>query len=323
MHHLQTLNPEAPVAVGQEVYCGLYGGKYGVVVAIYGEQSPATCQSLMGGVGVMGGSAKFDIIWNCGTESRKIPESLLRRSVQWDVFDHVATSAEIETAKENLVKETLRREEEAREAKRAFDEETEALKQEFSFLKTADDESSSPKRAAANIRILLKRHWPTVKFSVRVRDYNCCNIRWVDGPTNCQVSAVVNRFKGGYFDGMTDCYSHEHTPFNQLFGDLEYLFTDRDTSDEVTRKAIDALWLALPNNLKDIPRPSVETCFSNYNLIPCLELEVREAIRVISNNYDTVSQKYVMPSYYPKGRWLLESLIKQQSANDTAVALAA
>jgi uncharacterized FlaG/YvyC family protein len=50
-------------------------------------------------------------------------------------------------------------------------------------LLTTATESNTTKLAAKNIRILLKKHFPGVKFSVRMRDYNALYVSWTDGPT--------------------------------------------------------------------------------------------------------------------------------------------
>lgn len=60
------------ILVGQRTHCILHGGKNGVVAAVPGTQSPGSCRDL-GGIGVAGGNACLDLIWDDGTESRRIP----------------------------------------------------------------------------------------------------------------------------------------------------------------------------------------------------------------------------------------------------------
>ncbi|HEY2763900.1 MAG TPA: LPD29 domain-containing protein [Pseudonocardiaceae bacterium] len=58
------------------------------------------------------------------------------------------------------------------------------------------------------LRPFLKRGFPAVKFSVRIERYaggSSVNVFWTDGPTVDQVEAVANGFRGGRFEGMTDC----------------------------------------------------------------------------------------------------------------------
>ena len=153
------------IALGQRLHCILYGGKDGTVVAIHGEQSPGSCQSFGGGVGVTGGSAHLDILWDNGTQSLRIPEALARNSVQWRVYDEVATSADIEAAWEHFrITQADKAAQEAL-ARAAFSAEKERLLAEYPNLKLRADEEYDAKRAVLNIRILLKAQWPKVKFS--------------------------------------------------------------------------------------------------------------------------------------------------------------
>ena len=60
---------------------------------------------------------------------------------------------------------------------------------------------------AKMIRETLKVAFPKTKFSVRSKSYSGgCSIHagWTDGPTEDQVSTILNRFEGRGFDGMTD-----------------------------------------------------------------------------------------------------------------------
>jgi hypothetical protein len=58
------------------------------------------------------------------------------------------------------------------------------------------------------IKRTLTAAFPGVKFSVRLDKYSMgCSIdaSWTDGPTDKQVKAILDRFDGQGFDGMTDC----------------------------------------------------------------------------------------------------------------------
>ena len=57
------------------------------------------------------------------------------------------------------------------------------------------------------IKRTLTTAFPDVKFSVRLDKYSMgCSIdaSWTDGPTDAQVKAILDRFDGQGFDGMTD-----------------------------------------------------------------------------------------------------------------------
>jgi hypothetical protein len=112
---------------------------------------------------------------------------------------------------------------------------------EYAGLLTVEAESNTTKLAAKNIRILLKKHFPGIKFSVRMRDYNCINVDWTDGPTKDAVEAITSRFQEGSFDGMQDMYEYSITSFNRVYGGVQYLFCDRSYGDALVGEAITAL----------------------------------------------------------------------------------
>jgi Large polyvalent protein associated domain 30 len=65
------------IVVGTRVHSILYGGRDGVVYAIHGEQSPSSVRSI-GGFMQTGGRAEFDIVFDDGTETRHLPECIIR-----------------------------------------------------------------------------------------------------------------------------------------------------------------------------------------------------------------------------------------------------
>ena len=98
----------------------------------------------------------------------------------------------------------------------------------------------SSKDTAKMMRKALKESFGKFKFSVR-SDANSIRVRWVDGPNAEQVDAVVQRFRGGYFDGMTDYqggYEHELNGKRVKFA-ATFVFTDRDHSPEAIHRAIE------------------------------------------------------------------------------------
>lgn len=87
------------------------------------------------------------------------------------------------------------------------------------------------KHSAKNIRILLKKSFPGVKFSVK-SDLYAVRIYWTDGPTTEKVDEIAKRFEAGHFDGMTDCYEYNKSAWNKAFGNVDYVFLERDFSDD-------------------------------------------------------------------------------------------
>ncbi|PZN48827.1 MAG: hypothetical protein DIU65_15495 [Proteobacteria bacterium] len=112
------------------------------------------------------------------------------------------------------------------QAKKESWEQTRAkLLAEYPYLLVGDDIDT----AAKNIRALLKRAFPGVKFSVRRERYSTINIRWSGGPDLKEVWAITDRFRLGYFDGMTDCYYlDENNVWATTFGGAEYVFCQRE-----------------------------------------------------------------------------------------------
>lgn len=109
------------------------------------------------------------------------------------------------------------------------------------------------------VRQALKEAFPGVKFSVRTD--TSIRIRWTDGPNEDQVKDVVNCFRGGYFDGMYDYAGSMYAMFDGVetrFG-CDYLFYNRDYSDSMTQRAIDAVYRRLEANFIDagMDKPTV------------------------------------------------------------------
>src|SRR5690554_3675524 len=84
------------IQIGQRVRCALPYCGFGTVVAIHGEQSPKSCQSISG-VGVTGGSASLTVVWDNGKRST-VPETLARSSVQWEVLPEVVSAQDVAEA---------------------------------------------------------------------------------------------------------------------------------------------------------------------------------------------------------------------------------
>ena len=101
--------------------------------------------------------------------------------------------------------------------------------------------------AAKNIRIELKKKWPSVKFSVTSESFsggNAVNVGWVDGPTTEAVNKILNKYEGGSFDGMTDSYTYSKAPWSDTFGHAKYIHSSRELSRAMFERAIKETGLA-------------------------------------------------------------------------------
>lgn len=129
---------------------------------------------------------------------------------------------------ENL--ERLAQEKKEREEKE-YNEGKELCAKKYSFLERAKDRYDH-NVVGRNIRTELKRNFPGVKFSVKKDGYDCYRINWTDGPTDEQVSAIVLKYKTGRFDAYQDYHYSEDSPFTDLFGGCDYVFTRREISKD-------------------------------------------------------------------------------------------
>lgn len=120
-------------------------------------------------------------------------------------------------------------------------EERETSSPDNAGLLTIAAESNTTNLAVKNIRIMLKKHFSGVKFSVRKRDYTCINVSWTDGPTKEAVENVIDKFQAGNFNGMEDIYEYRGDAFNRVYGGVQYLFCDRSLSDDLIAEAIQLL----------------------------------------------------------------------------------
>ncbi|MCY1494476.1 hypothetical protein D9M68_283480 [compost metagenome] len=245
------------VVVGTRVRCALPYCGDGVVFAIHGVQAPENVRSLFDSVGVTGGNARFDVVFSNGAMSLQLAEAIVR-GIQWTIFDEVVDEAEIRRLLENSAQVKTAKERSALDAATAFAAEVERLKTapELAHLKQGDDRYSG-KLAAANLRAELRRAFPKTKFSVRKPHYGSVGATWTDGPTEAEVAAIANRYKGGHFDGMADIYVNEKTPFIVVFGGADYVSTHREYSDELVERAIVRVFERYAGNLAETPRPSV------------------------------------------------------------------
>lgn len=93
------------------------------------------------------------------------------------------------------------------------------------------------------MRQALKESFPDIKFGVKSKVYSggaSITVRWLDGPNDAQVDAVVDQFSGSYFDGMID---YKGSKYHKLDGEeisfgADFVFTVRDRSDAHIEKAI-------------------------------------------------------------------------------------
>jgi hypothetical protein len=83
---------------------------------------------------------------------------------------------------------------------------------------------------AKEIRKELKKHFPTIKFTVRTSNYtggSSIIIKWVDGVTENQVKKVVNKFRGADYDLVYDVKTYLN---NNIL--VDYILTYREITPQ-------------------------------------------------------------------------------------------
>ncbi len=240
----ELLGKGEPIMVGQLIYTGLYSRGFGVVSAAQNDRWGQT----------------YDIVFQTGQRSLRLPESILR-GVQWTVYSQVVGAEVVQLLLFRA--EELAEEQQADEVRRAADHATAVaalrVSEEFSHLTQEVDGRAGSKLAVVNIRKTLKKAFPGVKFSVR-SDYSSARVRWVDGPTDAQVCAVVTKFQAGSFNGMEDIYEYRRTAWGDVFGAIQYVFTDRESSQDLIAYAIAESFRRFPHSLAGVAVPT----FADY-----------------------------------------------------------
>ena len=149
--------------------------------------------------------------------------------IQTYITDEVLPLEEVEEIKEKsklAVVEAARRLQEAAEKKAR---ELAELPARYPNLIPGTNE----KAGAVNIRIELKKAFPTVKFAVTIehRGSSSINIGWTDGPTTDQVKEITGKYQEGNFNGMEDIYEYSNNLFCDVFGGARYVFRNRHNSE--------------------------------------------------------------------------------------------
>jgi hypothetical protein len=242
--HSERPQDTSEIKVGQRIHCILYGGRDGVIFNIRGQQDPGSIRQLGGGCVVMGGRASFDVVFEDGTESKGVPEGIVR-GVQWRIFPEVATEQEIATMRRAAILKQQADDDERKRNAEEFAAAVQALRADpkYAHLKqTAKDAKLyGCTLAASNIRTELKLAFPGVKFSVRSDKFSggdSVDVTWTDGPTCDQVKRIIGKYAAGTFDGMTDSYDYESRPWTTVFGDAKYVQSSRAHSREALEAAV-------------------------------------------------------------------------------------
>ncbi|MEX0446595.1 LPD29 domain-containing protein [Xenorhabdus sp. SGI246] len=215
---------KSELVIGQVVSTDLYNWGNGVVYAIHGEQSPSSVRDLHGVVST-GGSADFDIVFYNGTTTKRLPECILW-GIQWKIHDEIVSQNEIDSLLENAKCCELQKQEEKEKQKKLHQEAVEKTinNSDYAHLNRVSDKYAY-KEAVKNIRLDLKKHFPKVRFSVRM-SRESVYVTWKE-ESNIKKETVGNiilKFQTGYFNPYEDLKKNEYSPFNEVFGGVDYIF---------------------------------------------------------------------------------------------------
>ena len=266
------------ITVGTRINCILHWAGRGIIYAIHGAQSPDTVRNF-GGIVSSGGRAAFDVVFDNGCISAKVPESVIR-GVQWSILPAIATAEEIAAALAYAARIKAEREEAAQQEAQRFAAAVERLREDAAYKSLSQgDDRYSGKLAARNIRVELRHAFPKTRFSVRKEVHGRVHISWTDGPTETSVEAITGKYQGGQFNAMDDIYENVASPWTFVFGGSDYVFTHRTHSDAHMARAIDALF-ATHGGLDGIERPTPETAFGRYVPVPGEQWDLAVLIRM-------------------------------------------
>lgn len=119
----------------------------------------------------------------------------------------------------------------------------------------------STKETAKLVRTSLKEAFSDLKFSVRM-DSGSLRVEWIDGANEAQVKAVIGRFSGAYFDGMTD---YEGSKYHMMDGQAvnfgaKYISCRREFSDVAIERAINQIYRQYQANFValELDKPRLE-----------------------------------------------------------------
>nr|WP_272682045.1 hypothetical protein [Providencia sp. PROV129] len=154
------------LSVGQVVYTNLYNHGLGVITQIHGEQKPDTVTNLCN-VMVSGGNAEFDIVFYNGDKSNRLPESILRGGIQWEVKNEFVDNETIESLikQSEEFEQTEKAEKEKKQTELNQSVEFQKNNSQYSYLtQITDNLDNKVKIVGKNIRAELKKIFQKLNF---------------------------------------------------------------------------------------------------------------------------------------------------------------
>jgi hypothetical protein len=98
---------------------------------------------------------------------------------------------------------------------------------------------SQSAQAAAQIKRILTKEYPKIKFSVSVVSGNYSmgsRVSYIDGPPSKDIQDFVDQFQYGHFNGMEDIYEISNS---KDMPQAKYCFAERTISDKIYEDALE------------------------------------------------------------------------------------
>ena len=149
------------------------------------------------------------------------------------------------------------------------------------------------------IRKALKEAFPGVRFYVK-KDGTSVRVRWVNGPSKPQVQALLGRFSGEGFDGMTDMRYSKHvqdtkTGERATFG-TAFIFLERAYSPEVAQQLKATIQEKTGCEGWPFSAPYGWPKSAGEVLVPGASYECRDMQNIVFRVFDSYSEAAPQPS---------------------------
>ncbi len=233
------------LVVGQVLETGRYGRA--VIARIHDRSQEDSVIELVGSSAIVSaivsaGNAAFDLVYYNGVRSKFVPECIIRGGLPWIVHSEVISQVELDRLNKAADDKEHQDAEDKARADAAFTVAKNSIQEapEYKHLKKMADNKGKSEAVivSGNIRSDLKKAFPGVKFSVKKSSLANIWITWTDGPTKEDVGNITAKYEHGNFNGMEDIYEYSSTPFNSVYGGIDYVSTNREVSDQLIEKAI-------------------------------------------------------------------------------------
>ena len=106
------------------------------------------------------------------------------------------------------------------------------LKKKFNYLTPITDAYNN-NQAKKNLVTMLKKEFPTIKFSVTKSNHSTYNVNYTNGVPLEKVRSITDLFESYENDQTGDYRDYNPSLFNEVFGGFKYIFTTRHYSEEI------------------------------------------------------------------------------------------